>query len=94
MQSSLFNSAGLVKKEWKRHPVKQPFGNPDKAGEVFYQRFDKRLCEALHREELSTAMEILLEWPAERMEALRVILVEWVKAAPLERDNFLEMYGK
>lgn len=70
-----------------------PFGSPDKSGRFWYERYHDELRD-LPEEQRLTLLEMLLEWPSERTDRVRVLLDRWTKANGLERDNFMEAYGK
>lgn len=85
----------------KRAPVKldrravvAPHGTKDKSGKYWHERLDAELSEKLTSDEREVALEVLLDWPASRMDAFRCILNRWVQAQPLERDNFAEAMGR
>ena len=70
-----------------------PFGSPDKSGRFWYERFHDELRD-LPEEQRLTLLEMLLEWPSERTDRVRILLDRWAKAQGLARDNFAEAYGK
>jgi len=69
------------------------FGLPDKHGKFWWERFRDEVRE-LPVEEQDAILEILLEWPAERTDKVRLLFDRWHKAQPAERDNFAEAFGK
>lgn len=75
-------------------PVVTPFGNRDRSGKFWYERFAADLEEQLTSDEREVLLEITLDWPAKRSDCLRLLLNRWFQAQPLERDNFAESMGR
>lgn len=78
----------------ERRQVAVPFGHKDRSGKYWYERFEADLRENLTSDERDVLLEILLEWPAIRVDAIRCLLNRWAQAQPLERDNFAESLGR
>lgn len=76
-----------------RREVAVPHGEK-KRGKYWHERFESDLNEALPPEAREILLEILLDWPAPRVEAMRGLLNRWFQAQPLERDNFAESVGR
>ena len=71
-----------------------PFeGSRDRGGRYWYERFRDDI-RGISADCQSVLLEMLLEWPAERTDSVRLLLDRWAKARPRERDNFMEAFGK
>jgi len=73
-------------------PVLDPWGDPDRAGMYWHERYHADLRELPPRVR-DTITEILILWPHDHRDAARRMLDRFHRAHERERDNFFESLG-
>ena len=93
-QSTLFSAPKPPREipQQMRKPA-VPHGEPDKRGRLWWQRFADEVDE-LPKDAQAVLLEMILEWPADRLISVEALIHRWLRAQGLDRDNFAEAYGK
>jgi len=91
-QGNLFGAPGAADVEVRLREPAVPYGVPDRSGRLWWERMRDDVMD-LPEGTREAVLAVLLCWPDDRREALRLILDRWKKAAPLDRDNFCEGMG-